>query len=131
MKQFVMYRCNVCGNLILMLEDTGVVPVCCNEEMELLETNSTDASVEKHVPVITCTDGKVKVTVGDKPHPAEAAHHIMWIAVITCCGVYSCRIKPGSAPEAEFTLRPEEKVLSAWAFCNLHGLWVKEAAPVC
>ena len=33
-------------------------------------------------------------------------------------------------PEVEFTLRtdlwPDDKPLRVYAFCNLHGLWVKE-----
>ena len=48
------YRCSHCGNLVMMVRDSGVNPVCCGEEMELLVAGSQDASLEKHVPPMPC-----------------------------------------------------------------------------
>ena len=47
------FICKHCGNLIAMVKDTGVPVVCCGEKMHELIPGTTDASVEKHVPVYT------------------------------------------------------------------------------
>lgn len=31
------YRCNICGNLVLVLEAGGGTLVCCDEEMEKVD----------------------------------------------------------------------------------------------
>ena len=45
-------RCTMCGNLVGMVEDGGVTPVCCGKEMKVLKPNTTDAAKEKHVPAL-------------------------------------------------------------------------------
>ena len=50
------YRCRYCGNVIEKVVDSKVPVVCCGEKMEELVANTVDASVEKHVPVVTKLD---------------------------------------------------------------------------
>ena len=126
MKKLTLYRCELCGNLVCMVEDTGVVPVCCGAEMTLLTANTREAAAEKHIPVISVRGTDVRVTVGEAIHPMLEGHHIEWIAVLTDRGTYSRRLEVGGAPSAEFTLREGEEVLAGYAMCNLHGLWKKE-----
>ena len=33
MENLKLYRCEICGNLICMIEDSGMVPECCGLEM--------------------------------------------------------------------------------------------------
>ncbi|MPM52689.1 Desulfoferrodoxin [bioreactor metagenome] len=120
MKKF--YRCNVCGNLIAMVNDSGVKPVCCDETMQELVPNTTDASNEKHVPVVEYADGKVTVTVGSVLHPMLPEHHIAWIYLLTEQGGYLKYLPVDGKPIAEFTLGAD-KPLAAYEYCNLHGLW--------
>ena len=89
--------------------------------MALYEENSTDAAVEKHVPVLEKTPNGYKVTVGSVAHPMEEEHYIEWIEIIS--GELSSRkfLKPGEAPEAVFCIDSDE--VSARAYCNIHGLW--------
>ena len=54
------YRCEHCGNVITHFVDSGVPVVCCGEPMKELTPNTTDAAVEKHVPVVKVEDNKVK-----------------------------------------------------------------------
>ena len=54
------YRCEHCGNVITHFVDSGVPVVCCGEPMKELTANTTDAAVEKHVPVVKVEDNKVK-----------------------------------------------------------------------
>ena len=55
------FRCGHCGNLIGMINDSGVPIVCCGEKMEALVPNTVEASGEKHLPVVKMDDGKLTV----------------------------------------------------------------------
>ena len=55
------YRCRYCGNVIEKVVDSKVPVVCCGEKMEELVANTVEASVEKHLPVVTVDGDKVTV----------------------------------------------------------------------
>lgn len=120
------YVCRHCGNLIGMIKDTGVPVFCCGQKMEALVPNTTEASNEKHIPVVSVEDGKVKVTVGSVAHPMEAEHYIEWVYLQMSNGGQRRAFKPGEKPEATFLLSEGSKPVAVFAYCNLHGLWVKE-----
>ena len=46
MKELIMYRCEICGNLICMIEDSGVVPECCGAEMTRIVANTDERQPE-------------------------------------------------------------------------------------
>ncbi|MBU5301400.1 desulfoferrodoxin [Clostridium sporogenes] len=117
------YKCEVCGNMVEVVHASGGQLVCCGKPMRLLEENTTDAALEKHVPVVEKTDNGIKVKVGEKEHPMEEKHYIEWIEVITENKVYKKHLKPGEKPEAEFKL--DEEVVKVREYCNIHGLWKK------
>ncbi|MDY4818704.1 MAG: desulfoferrodoxin family protein [Bacilli bacterium] len=119
------YKCNHCQNLIEMVDDRKVNPVCCGEKMMELVPGKVDASLEKHVPVVEVKDGVVEVMVGSVAHPMTEEHLIEWIVVETDKGVYRKNLKAGDAPMARFMLLDDEKVVNVYAYCNLHGLWQK------
>lgn len=116
------YRCKHCGNLVGMIQASGVVMVCCGDPMTLLEANTTDAAQEKHVPFVTVDGNTVKVQVGEAAHPMLDEHYIMWVYLQTEHGGQRKALKPGDKPEVSFTLL-EDKAVCAYAYCNLHGLW--------
>ena len=99
------YRCEVCGNLVALLNKGGGTLVCCDEEMTRLNANSVDASKEKHVPDVTKEDGKIKVAVGSTLHPMIPEHYIQWIALVTATEGNQPYLKPGEEPRAEFSER--------------------------
>ncbi|MEY7999828.1 desulfoferrodoxin [Clostridium sp. Mt-5] len=117
------YKCEVCGNIVEVLYKGGGVLVCCGKPMKLMEENTVDAAVEKHVPVVEKIDGGVVVKVGAVEHPMTPEHYIQWIEVHTENKIYRKYLKPGEKPEATFKL--DEKVVMAREYCNLHGLWKK------
>ncbi|MHC6178521.1 desulfoferrodoxin [Clostridium sp. JNZ X4-2] len=117
------YKCEVCGNIVEVLYKGGGVLVCCGKPMKLMEENTVDAAVEKHVPVVEKIDGGVLVKVGAVEHPMTPEHYIQWIEVHTENKIYRKYLKPGEKPEAAFKL--DEKVVMAREYCNLHGLWKK------
>lgn len=126
-KRSDVYKCEICGNMVVIVH-TGVGElVCCNKPMKLLQENTVDASREKHVPVIERTAGGIKVSVGSIPHPMEEKHYIEWIELSVDGRSLRQFLKPGDAPSALFegiavpTLR--EVGMVAREYCNLHGLW--------
>jgi len=92
--------------------------------MELLTENTTDAAVEKHVPVIEKVDGGINVKVGSVPHPMQDEHYIEWIEIIADGKIYRQFLNPGDAAEATFPVEGDK--ISAREYCNLHGLWKSE-----
>ncbi|NCC66998.1 MAG: desulfoferrodoxin [Clostridia bacterium] len=117
------YICRHCGNLVGMVFDSGVNPVCCGEKMEELKPNVTDAAGEKHVPVVTVDGDIVTVRVGSVPHPMEEKHYIQWIYLDTEKGGQRKVLKPGDEPVAKFALTDGDEPIGAYEYCNLHGLW--------
>ena len=82
-----------------------------------------DASLEKHVPVVTVDGNTVTIKVGSVTHPMIPEHYIQWIYLKTVSGVHRKCLKPGEEPEAVFVLNEGEKPVTAFEYCNLHGLW--------
>lgn len=120
------YRCKVCGKVILILEERKVPTICCGQEMEEEVANTKEAATEKHIPVFEVKDQKVEVKVGSVAHPMEKEHYIMWIALETKKGVQIHYLKPGEEPKTTFALAEDEEIIKVYSYCNLHGLWVKE-----
>ncbi|NLN39470.1 MAG: desulfoferrodoxin [Smithella sp.] len=115
------YKCDLCGNIVAVLHEGKGQLVCCNQPMKLLKENITDASNEKHVPVIEKLADGVKVTVGSVAHPMEEKHYIEWIELIADGRSYRQFLAPGQAPEAFFPVTADK--VTAREYCNLHSLW--------
>ncbi|MCR5107682.1 MAG: desulfoferrodoxin [Lachnospiraceae bacterium] len=119
------FICEHCGNMIAMVKDAGVPVMCCGQKMKELIPGTTDAAVEKHVPVYEVTDCQVTVKVGEVEHPMMEEHYIEWISIQTDKGTQMKKLSPGEKPEAVFAICEDEKVEAVLAYCNLHGLWKK------
>lgn len=119
--------CEICGNIITYIEDTGVPVVCCGEEMTVLDANTSDGAHEKHVPVIKTEGNKVTVEVGSTIHPMIPQHHISWIYIQTSKGGQHKILDPVGEPVAVFLLDDDDVLEIAYEYCNLHGLWKAEA----
>lgn len=119
------YRCKHCGKLIVVLDKKEIPTICCGEAMEEVKANTVEASFEKHIPVIEEKDGEVLVKVGEVAHPMLPEHFISLIVLHTDQGYKFKHLKAGDAPVAAFAILDNEVVFSAYAYCNLHGLWKK------
>ena len=122
MKFFV---CEHCGNLVGVINDAGVPMMCCGQKMTQLIPGTVEASVEKHLPVVTVDGDKVKVEIGSVAHPMAEEHSILWVYLQTDKGGQRKNLAVGEAPVAEFSLL-NEKPVAVYAYCNLHGLWKTE-----
>uniref|UniRef100_UPI004057392F desulfoferrodoxin family protein n=1 Tax=Alistipes sp. TaxID=1872444 RepID=UPI004057392F len=118
------YRCATCGNVIQKIVDSKVPVVCCGEKMQELVANTVEASVEKHLPVVTrIDDNHIKVEVGSVAHPMLPEHHIAFIYVETEKG--GIRVDLTDKPEAVICVC-DSKPVAVYEYCNLHGLWKRE-----
>lgn len=115
------YKCTICGDIIEVVHPGEGQLVCCGQPMQLQRENTVDASLEKHVPIISHKKDEFKIVVGIEKHPMTKEHHIEWIELIADGLVYRKELLIGDKPEAEF--RVSAKSVTARAFCNLHGLW--------
>ena len=120
------YKCNRCGNVLEVVVDGKVNPMCCGKLMDELVPNTVDASNEKHVPVIKVEGNRVEVLVGEVEHPMIEAHFITNIYLHTNKEVRRVKLTPKNEPKAVFYLAEDEEVIAAYEYCNLHGLWKKE-----
>lgn len=117
------FACEHCGNIVEYIKDCGVPVMCCGQKMTELIPGTSDGAQEKHVPVVTKDGDKVIVEVGAVEHPMVEEHYIQWIAIETTKGSQRRELDYTDKPRAEFKLAEGETYVSAYEYCNLHGLW--------
>ena len=125
MKNEKFYICRTCGNLVNVINASGVPMMCCGKSMEALEPNTVEASGEKHIPAVTVEEGAVHVMIGSVEHPMVDVHYIEWVYLQTENGGQRINLKPNQEPKVTFLLG-NEKPVAVYAYCNLHGLWKTE-----
>lgn len=120
-------ECEHCKNIMIYLNNSGVLPVCCGSTMKAIVPGSVDGSLEKHVPIVRDVRNSevrvVTVEVGESPHPMSSDHYIQWILLETDQGVYIRYLKPAASPQASFRIDNGERIAAVYAYCNIHGLW--------
>lgn len=116
------FICEHCGNIVGLIKSSGVPIKCCGQNMTELVAGTTDAALEKHVPVVEVEGNQVKVKVGEVAHPMVEEHFIQWVYLQTDKGGQRKNLLPGEAPEVTFALA-DEKPVAVYEYCNLHGLW--------
>ena len=118
-----LFKCNVCGNIVELVNLGGGTLVCCQKPMEELVAKTTDEGTEKHLPVLEETESGVLVKVGSVPHPMDEDHYIVWIEIVTTDSkVYRHYLKPTHPPQTRFVLS-SKNVKLVRSYCNVHGLW--------
>ena len=123
-RELKFFKSKKCGNVVEVVVDSGGTLVCCGDEMKELKANSSDGAGEKHVPVIEVSGNKVTVNVGSVAHPMTEEHHIGFVVLLTEKTVQRVDLDHVGQPVANFVVAEDDKVLAAYEYCNLHGLWV-------
>ena len=119
------YICETCGNLVGKIDDGRVPMMCCGNPMKELVPNTVEASSEKHLPVYVLNNNLLEVTIGSTMHPMSEEHNISWVYVETEKGGQRKMLRVNEEPKTIFSL-VDDKPLSIFAYCNLHGLWKTE-----
>lgn len=118
-----LYYCEICGNVVEVVNAGKPALVCCGEPMKKLEAQTKDSSVEKHVPYVESHGDSVTVKIGqNESHPMIEKHYIKFIEVLTKDKVFRAELNPGDEPKATFPVKKEE-ITEAREWCNIHGLW--------
>ena len=117
------YICEICGNSVGMIKESGVPVMCCGQKMKELIPGTSDGAAEKHIPVFGVDGNKVTVSVGSVAHPMLPEHHIEWISILTKEGHQRKELAAGEEPKAVFYLSDTDEVVAAYEYCNLHSLW--------
>lgn len=116
------YKCNICGNLVQILQEGEGNLVCCGKEMELMsiQYDTTNELGEKHTPKIEIKDGKKYVNVIG--HPMTDAHYIQFIESYSKDKneLHLKFFNPNEIPEMESKL---DKEFDSVEYCNIHHLW--------
>ena len=124
-KLMQIYKCNICGNIVEVLNSGDGELVCCSVPMEHLEEKSSDENFnEKHVPIVSMEGTTKTIRVGSIPHPMEKEHYIMFIEAISQDKKYLKRkyLTPSDEPKLELK-NCDCKDVIARELCNIHGLW--------
>lgn len=118
------YRCNICGNMVEVIQSGKGNLSCDGLPMQKLSENTEGLGPQKHVPVIEKAADGVKVKIGEVEHPMDENHCIQWIELTTDNCIYRKVLKPGDKPEAEFKVDIEHlNEVTACEYCSIHGLW--------
>lgn len=119
----IIYRCPVCGNIMVKVMGSEQTPQCCGKPMEKLEPNTIDGKQEYHVPTVhCCKEGSVTINVGKMLHPMTDQHSIQFVILQSENGAEIRYLKPTDPPTVTF--HTTEKPIAVYAYCNQHGLWV-------
>lgn len=124
------FKCDICGNFVGTIHNSGAPMTCCGQEMKQLFPNTVEASTEKHIPKVEVKGRLVYVEIGSVLHPAEEAHHIEFIYLQTKNGGQRRSIKVGDKPVAMFAI-VDDMPLEVYAYCNIHGLWKSDVMCEC
>ena len=122
-KRFEIYKCNVCGNVIEVLDGGQGEIVCCGEPMKLVVPQTEEIMQEKHKPVISSQNNNIVIKVGSVEHPMLSEHHIDFIEAVSLDGKYLYRkyLAADEKPEMEFFCKTDK--MKSRELCNLHGLF--------
>lgn len=115
------YKCPICGNVIEVINGDINNVKCCGNYLTLLNANTENASLEKHIPVYEIDDKEITVKIGEIIHPMEEKHYITFIALVTEEKIIRIDLKPGDIPIVKL---PYIKNSIIYEYCNLHGLWM-------
>ena len=111
------------GTLLGVIHDGGGELLCCGQPMQELIANTAEGAQEKHLPVVKREGDDIVVDVGSVPHPMSEEHSINWVYLLTTKGGQRKNLPFDGRPVARFRLTDDDEPVSAYAYCNLHGLW--------
>ena len=117
---FIIKKCRKCGAIVEMVKDCSCENCgikCCGEQMETLNPNSVDASIEKHLPTYEIVGAYIVVNV---PHVMEDEHYIEFVGLNSEKIRAKKYFKSGEVAKAVF---PYIKGSTIYSYCNKHGLW--------
>lgn len=127
------YLCEESGNVLELIVNGDVNPLCDMKGLKELKANTNDVSDEVHLPKVKVDGDKVMVTIGKGEELITPEHSILWIALETTKGmkrtyIHQEYMSKSDIPRATFILFDEDPV-AVYAYCNVHGLLKTKIIP--
>ena len=60
-KTNAIYKCNICGNIVEVLQEAPGMLICCGKPMLLKDERTKEGVGEKHIPVVEKKDAGVLI----------------------------------------------------------------------
>ena len=121
------FKCTECSTLVEALNPQCCDEMtCCGKPMEMLLPNSKGEREEKHLPVVKRDGDTLTVCVGRILHPMTKNHSIKWIELVGRGFERRISLKSGDDPIVSFKIHENERLISVYAYCSVHGLWRTE-----
>ena len=78
------YKCPICGNVFAVIEDSGVVPVCCGKPMLHLNAMQTDGAAEKRASSYSPRRWQTQnhCQFSTPPHDPRASHLLRGCGIV-------------------------------------------------
>lgn len=124
--KFRIFRCAICGEIVLEISGESKTLMCCGQKMEELIPQTIDELKEKHVPYFKVRDNTLIVNIGLDDHPMMDKHWIEWVLAVTNRGFKLNHLCKSDKPHTRFELEDDEYVQKVLCYCNIHGLWEKD-----
>jgi superoxide reductase len=125
-KKNEVYKCSICGNVVVVTTVGGGELVCCGQPMEHQEEKVSDQDRKNTFRWLSrLMRGESKNFRWAIAHPMTAEHYIEWIEVISAGRSWREFLQPGEQPVREFAVPAAGLVVRI--YCNLHGLWRNQA----
>ena len=97
--------------------------LCCGQPMQELIANTAEGRRKKAPARCQKGRGRYRRRRGQRPHPMSEEHSINWVYLLTTKGGQRKNLPFDGRPVARFRLTDDDEPVSAYAYCNLHGLW--------
>lgn len=112
--------CSVCHQTVLSIEDNHDPITCCENEMNVFDTNETYQSDDEHTIVVRQIGSFVTLDIVD--HPMIDVHKILFYLILTNQGFYYKDLREQRDAKVEFILAENEIVDKVFAYCNAHSI---------
>lgn len=118
-----LFKCNICGNIVELIDEGGGTLVCCGKPMEEKLIKTSEEGNEKHLPIVEIYENEIKVKVGSIEHPMTEEHYIEWIMIKYNDRKELIKLTPDDKPYATFKIQEDFNTMEIYEYCNVHGLW--------
>lgn len=125
MREPKFYKSTQDGTMISLIGNEGEqFEESVKEGFQFIDPLAAEGAGEKHLPVVSVENNVVTVNIGSVNHPMMAEHYINWIYLQTNQGGQLKHLTVDGEPGIKFALVEGETAIAAYAYCNIHGLWV-------
>lgn len=118
------FKCELCTNVVEVLQEGVGELVCCNEAMKKLEANCADEH-NKHFAFVSVKEDNKNLKHIKINHEMTKGHYIKMIEVISNDKKYLKRecFKENELPELTLNCECKEGFYIR-VFCNIDGMWI-------